>query len=325
MRYYRDLTEIYPREILETSNYYIARGLATQEFIDQVRVVNYKIENLADYYEVGKEHLFLISKSEGVMMSDYPDEKITNQNFIDNAHGDVLIFGLGIGLIVFPLLNEDDVRSITIVEMDPELPSLVEPIIKKMDTFSKVKILHGNAFDYADKLNQKYDTIYFDIWARITDESFDEMERLHELYKPLLKSEDGYMDSWRYDSKTDSAGKVNKKKLLKLAETEISWLKFYSTLDSINDFSEDSDFYSDLKPIGYTGSLIKLDNCCIPCIVKSEAPINKKTKVSDLKIITSTRDKENNKYSPLEAYWNLYPESRIDLINKLKLREKIIV
>jgi hypothetical protein len=325
MRYYRNLTEIYPRELLESSNYYIARGLATQEFIDQIRVGKPKIKNLADYFEPGKEHLFLISKTEGVMMSDYPDEKITNQNFIDNAHGDVLIFGLGLGLIIFPLLDEEDVRSITIVEMDPELPNLVGPIIKQMDSSSKVNILHGNAFDYADKLNQKYDTIYFDIWARITDESFDEMEKLHEMYRPLLKSEDGYIDSWRYDSKNDSAGKVNKKKLLKLAETEINWLRFYSTPESIYNLSEESDFYSELEPIGYAGNLIKLDNCCIPCIVKSEAPIDKKTKVSDLKIITSTRDKDNNKYSPLEAYWNLYPESRVEIINKLKFKEEIVV
>lgn len=325
MRYYRDLTEIYPREILETSNYYIARGLVTQEFIDQIRAGKPKIENLADYYEPGKEHLFLISKTEGVMMSDYPDEKITNQKFIDNAYGDILIFGLGIGLIVFPLLNEDNVRSITIVEMDPELPNLVGSVIKKMDAFSKVNILQGNAFDYADKLNQKYDTIYFDIWARITDESFDEMERLHDMYRHLLKSGESYIDSWRYDSKNDSPGKINKKKLLKLAETEINWLRFYSTPESIYNLSEESDFYSDLKPIGYTGSLIKLDNCCIPCIVQSDAPINKKTKISDLKIITSTRDKDNNKYSPLEAYWNLYPESRAEIIDKLKFREKIIV
>ena len=325
MRYYRDLTEIYPRDILETSNYYIARGIVTQEFIDQLRASNPPIKNLADYFEPGKEHVFLISKSEGVMMSDYPDEKLTNQNFIDNAHGDVLIFGLGLGLIVFPLLNEENVHSITIIEKDPELPGMVGPIIEKMDSSSKVRILNGDAFEFADKLNDKYDTIYFDIWARITNESFDEMERLHELYRPNLRSEESYMDSWRYDSKKNSSYKINKKKLLILAERELGWLKFYSTPDSIQNFSENSDFYSDLKPIGYASGLVKLDNCCIPCIVTSDNPINKKIKVSDLKTITSVRDKSQNKYSPLEVYWIMYPQDRQDIITKLKLREKIIV
>ena len=93
MRYYRELTEIYPRETLESSNYYIARGLVTHEFIERVRMSNSPIENLADHYEPGKEHLFLISKKEGVMMSDYPDERITNQKFLENAHGDILNLG----------------------------------------------------------------------------------------------------------------------------------------------------------------------------------------------------------------------------------------
>lgn len=323
MRYYRELTEIYPREMLESSNYYIARGLVTHEFIEKVRMSNSSIENLADYYEPGKEHLFLISKTEGVMMSDYPDERITNQKFIENAHGDILIFGLGIGLIVFPLLNESDVRSITIVEKDSELPNLVGPVIKTIDSMGKVTILNGDAFEYADKLDKKYDTIYFDIWARITDESFEEMEELHKLYRPLLKNEDGYIDSWRYDSKKDDVRKINKKKLLDLANVELDWLKFYSTPESIHNFKEDLELYSILKPIGYVGNLIELDNCCIPCIITSEKPINQKTKISDLKAISSTRDKDKNKYSPLEVCWILYPQERKKFLDKLKSNKKI--
>jgi len=323
MRYYRELTEIYPRETLESSNYYIARGLVTHEFIERVRMSNSPIENLADYYEPGKEHLFLISKSEGVMMSDYPDERITNQKFLENAHGDILIFGLGIGLIVFPLLNEDDVRSITIVELDSELPGLVGPVIKTIDSMGKVTILNGDAFEYADKLDKKYDTIYFDIWARITDESYEEMEKLHELYRPLLKDENGYIDSWRYDSKGDIVNKINKKKLLSLANAELGWLKFYSTPESIFNLNEDSELYSILQPIGYVGNMIKLDNCCIPCIITSEKSINKKIKVSDLKAISSTRNKDKNKYSPLEVCWILYPEEKKKFLEKLRSNKTI--
>lgn len=318
MRYYRDLTEIYPKEILESTNYYITRGIMTQEFIDKINSGNSYAKQFAEHYEAGKEHLFLISKTEGTMMSDYPDEKITNQKFIDNAYGDILIFGLGIGLIIFPLLDEDNVHSITIVEKDLELPSLVEPIIKNFDSFSKVKIVNGDAFDYFDKLREKYDTIYFDIWSRITDESFEEMDKLHELYRPLLKSENSYIDSWRYDAKDTYKSQLNKKNFLKLVNVELDWLKFYSTPESIYNLSEDSDLYSELKPVGYTGGLVSLDNCCIPCIITSQKNINSKTKISDLKTITSTRDESKNKYSPLEVYWILYPNKREEVIQKLK-------
>ena len=318
MRYYRDLTEIYPKEILESTNYYIARGIMTQEFIDKINSGNSYAKQFAEHYEAGKEHLFLISKTEGTMMSDYPDEKITNQKFIDNAYGDILIFGLGLGLIIFPLLDEDNVHSITIVEKDLELPSLVEPIIKRLDSFSKVKIVNGDAFDYFDKLEEKYDTIYFDIWSRITDESFEEMDKLHETYRPLLKSENSYIDSWRYDAKDAYKSQLDKKSFLELVNVELDWLKFYSTPESIYSLSYDSNLYSELKPVGYTGGFVSLDNCCIPCIITSKKNINSKTKISDLKTVTSTRDESKNKYSPLEVYWILYPNKREEVIQKLK-------
>jgi len=322
MRYYRDLTEIYPKDFLESTIYYITRGIMTQEFIDKVNSGQSYIKKFAEHYEAGKEHLFLISKTEGTMMSDYPEEKVTNQKFIDNAYGDILIFGLGIGLIVFPLLDEENVNSITIVEKDLELPLLVGPIIKKFDSFSKVNIVNGDAFTHFDKLDRKYDTIYFDIWSKITNESFEEMDRLHELYKPFLKEENSYIDSWRYEIKDTYKSQLDKKNFLKLVSIELDWLKFYSTPESIYNLSEDSDLYADLKPIGYGGGLIGLDNCCIPCIVTSEKTINIKTKISDLKTITSTRDKLQNRYSPLEVYWIMYPKKRLEIINKLKSTNK---
>ena len=38
-----------------------------------------------------------------VMMSDTPSERISNRFFVMNAHGRILIAGLGLGLIVFYL------------------------------------------------------------------------------------------------------------------------------------------------------------------------------------------------------------------------------
>lgn len=318
MRYYRDLTQFYPREVLESTNYYITRGIMTQEFIDKIKAGNSYLKQFADHYEPGKEHMFLISKTEGTMMSDYPDEKITNQKFLDKAHGDVLIFGLGLGLIVFPLIDDDNINSITIVEKDPELPFLVGAIIESFDSFSKVKIENGDAFTHVDKLNQKYDTIYFDIWSKITDESFEEMERLHETYSPSLKSKDSYIDSWRYEAKERYQNTLDKKNFIHLVNIELDWLQFYSSPESRYTLSEDSDLYSELKPVGYTGGFVNLDNCCIPCIITSEKTITKKTKISELKTITSVRDKSENKYSPLEVYWILYPNKREEVIQKLK-------
>src|SRR5690349_4219937 len=61
------------------------------------------------------------------MMSDTLYERQTNQIFLDSAKGDVLILGLGIGLIVYPIMNKANVTSIKIVELHQEVIDLILP------------------------------------------------------------------------------------------------------------------------------------------------------------------------------------------------------
>ena len=117
----------------------------------------------------------------------------SNQKFIDNSKGDVIIFGLGIGLIVYPLLQDDDIKSITIIEIDKELIDQTSYLLLESDTKSKLLIINQNAFQYED--NKKYDTIYFDIWPLINKEAFKEMKILSEKFSKNLK-DGGWMDSW---------------------------------------------------------------------------------------------------------------------------------
>jgi spermidine synthase len=126
-------------------------------------------------------------------MSNHEFETLTNQKFLDNAKGDILIFGLGIGLIIFPLLTDNDIKSITIVEIDDGLIDEVFPIIIKNDLESKVSVILSNAFDF--ETDKMFDTIYFDIWSVIDQQSFLEMKILSEKFTKNLKP-GGWMDSW---------------------------------------------------------------------------------------------------------------------------------
>ena len=128
-----------------------------------------------------------------VMMTNNEFEMSSNQKFIDNSKGDVIIFGLGIGLIVYPLLQDDDIKSITIIEIDKELIDQTSYLLLESDTKSKLSIINQNAFQYED--NKKYDTIYFDIWPLINKEAFKEMKILSEKFSKNLK-DGGWMDSW---------------------------------------------------------------------------------------------------------------------------------
>ena len=46
---------------------------------------------------------------------------------------------------------------------------------------------------------EKFDTIYFDIWATLSTSNLDEMRTLHAKYRRNKASKDSFMDSWVRD------------------------------------------------------------------------------------------------------------------------------
>ena len=131
-----------------------------------------------------------------VAMSDTQMEKRTNEKFIRNAHGNILIAGLGIGMIVLPIQDCEDVESITIIEKNKDV---IELVLKKIPLNSKVKIINADIFDFIP--NQKFNTVYFDIWNYInTDVYSNEMKPLISKFRKYLvsKSDDSerYIDCW---------------------------------------------------------------------------------------------------------------------------------
>lgn len=205
-REFKDLLKIYPKESMISQNYEIKREVLTQHDLDSFsNIGGFLADKYASHFEVGKEYIQLYKRDEGVMMSDHPSETMSNQDFINKAYGDVLIFGLGLGVIIFPLLEDKDIKSITVVEYDLGVIDMVGQIIKKYDTGNKVTIIHGDAFKQHELFPQsrRFDTIYFDIWIKIDDEAFSQMEELHNLYRKFLRSNICFIDSWCYSMKKD--------------------------------------------------------------------------------------------------------------------------
>jgi len=135
------------------------------------------------------KYVKLVSDKE-VIMSDTNMEKETNMTFLEKSKGDVLIAGLGIGLILIPLFKNPKVKSITVIEKEKDVIDLVENQLN----LEKVKIQQEDIFTYVP--NKKYDTIYFDIWPTIGD-NFYEMSELLEKFLPFLTNE-GWINAWRY-------------------------------------------------------------------------------------------------------------------------------
>ena len=143
----------------------------------------------------------LLHKRECVM-SDTDMEKRTNSSFVINAHGNVLIGGLGIGLILLAIQDKKEVKQITVVEKNMEV---IELVGGQLPLNSKVHIVHDDVFDYNPLF--KYNTIYMDIWNYINSDVYErEMKPLISKYRKYLvsKSEDEnrYIDCWcRYQAK----------------------------------------------------------------------------------------------------------------------------
>jgi spermidine synthase len=132
-------------------------------------------------------------------MSNNLFEKLTNQNFINTAKGDVIIFGLGLGLIIFPLLEDDEVTSITVIDKSVDIIDNLGPIIKNSDVDNKLTIINGDVFTYYQQLNDvKFDVMYFDYWNIVDSTIRTDMETLKELYKNNIK-ETGQIMYWCED------------------------------------------------------------------------------------------------------------------------------
>ena len=168
--------------------------------VGDFRLEHYEIKE-SDFYArvrmgipIGR-YVILIHGSECVM-SDTPMEKRTNREFVANAHGNVLIGGLGIGLILLAIQDKEDVKQITVVEKNEEVINLVG---NQLPLNSKVHIVNDDVFEYKPLF--KYNTIYMDIWNYINEDVYNnQMKPLISRYRRYLvpKSEDEnrYIDCW---------------------------------------------------------------------------------------------------------------------------------
>ena len=143
------------------------------------------------------QYIILDIKGKGIMMSDTPMEKRTNEDFVKKANGRVFIAGLGIGLIIHNLkskIQSGEVSEIVVFELEQDVIDLVAPYFQN----EKIKIIKQDIFQYEPKPDDVFDTIYFDIWETISDDNLDEMLFLHKKWKGNLNKENkrSFIDSW---------------------------------------------------------------------------------------------------------------------------------
>lgn len=129
-----------------------------------------------------------------LMMTDTAMERGSNQEAVWSARGRVLIAGLGIGMILHPILSKTEVARVTVIEKYQDVIDLVAPTIQS----PKLSIACADAFEFVPEAGTHYDTIYFDIWPDISVDNLDEMTRLHRRFRKFL-APGGWMQSWQRD------------------------------------------------------------------------------------------------------------------------------
>jgi hypothetical protein len=109
---------------------------------------------------------------------------------------------------------------------------------------------------------------------------------------------------------------MNREELEKYIELEIQWLNYYANEESRKKLNENSDIYKDLKSIGYTKRVIKLDLRCCPCTITSDEIIKESTELLKLRK-HSVNLRGENKLSPIETYITIFPNEKMKILNKL--------
>ena len=93
------------------------------------------------------------------IMDDSDAEAQHAYNFLSAATGDVLLAGLGLGMVLQPLLENNSVTSITIIEKFQEVIDLISSHTPQSD---KIRIIKDNIYTWTP--DKDFDVAWFDSW-----------------------------------------------------------------------------------------------------------------------------------------------------------------
>lgn len=131
---------------------------------------------------------YLVEEGVATWTTDLPQEIRSQLPCIEDFHGDVLVGGLGVGLIVAALRRNPKVYTITVVEQSPDVIKLVWDHLKPDETCSVVQAdLFQYLRDYKASGARKFACAYYDIWCpNSEDVLFTHVRSLRELSKGVV-------------------------------------------------------------------------------------------------------------------------------------------
>ena len=162
----------------------------------QIDKENYLERSSVGYFNDNFSYLALL-ENDTVWMSLDPDEINTMKPYIEKMHGNILVFGLGMGYFPYMVSLKDNIKSITIIEKDNNIINIFKKyILPKLDNKIPFDIVNDDAFSFIKNNNmQQYDCMFMDIWHNPEDGL-----PLFLQFKALLKDYKGETYYWLHAS-----------------------------------------------------------------------------------------------------------------------------
>ena len=116
-----------------------------------------------------------------IIMSDTPDEIRDHLYMIHEAKGEILINGLGLGMVLNACLKNPEVSHATVIELSEDVIKLVGLHYKQIYG-DRLTIIQANALQYKPTKGVRYGAVWHDIWDEINADNIPDMIKLHRKY-----------------------------------------------------------------------------------------------------------------------------------------------
>ena len=128
------------------------------------------------------------------IMQDTEAEYSEHDWLMSRLSGDILIGGLGIGMINIPLLASSDITSVTIVEKNQDVIDLVWDNCPKDDRFT---LIHADINTWTPPEGSSWDVAWFDTWLTFDESNSDYITRMNDRYGSYVSEINGW--EWSTD------------------------------------------------------------------------------------------------------------------------------